>query len=317
MMNKKITFLTLFGLLTTGSLSSYTAHASQTWQSFCANINVDSSSTTTNTLNATNYIVQASDNPAVKLTAQQLNVSKSNNILSADQLQRITNITSTGLLNIVLNHQMKDCSKTYYTDSLSPLLKSLKKGNKVSFTWNNVRIQNSKVLYKANTLNAQLSGQGNNIQIVIRFSGLSTLSQHKVPAAIIPEQGTINLTTTDQVYPLILASTSGNTDRASSGASFPVKINSLDLRNNQTAITANGNVTLNNKPTLTSAKGTFRITNMQALITASNEANNSRLKTALILAKFAGRNAGNNILEWDIDWQGNLFKVNSVPIPVW
>lgn len=316
-MNKKITFLTLFGLLTTGSLSSYAAHASQTWQSFCANVNVDSSSTTTNTLNATNYIVQASDNPAVKLTAQQLNVSKSNNTLSSDQLQRITNITSTGLLNIVLNHQMKDCSKTYYTDSLSPLLKSIKKGNKVSFTWNNVRIQNSKVSYKANTLNAQLSGQGNNIQIAIRFSGLSTSSQHKVPAALIPEQGTINLTATDQVYPLILASTSGNTDIASSGATFPVKINSLDLRNNQTAITANGNVTLNNKPTLTSAKGTFRITNMQSLIAASNESHNSRLKTALILAKFAGRSAGNNTLEWDIDWQGNLFKVNSVPIPVW
>lgn len=317
MTNKKTTLLTFFGLMAMGTVSSYTAHASQVWQSFCANVNVDSSNISTNSLSATNYKVQASDNPAVRLVAQQLNVSKTNNTLSVDQLQRITNITSTGLLNIVLNHQMKNCSKTYYTDSLAPLLKSLKNGNKVSLTWNNIRIQNNKASYQAKTLNAQLSGQGNNIQVVIRFSGLSTTSQHNVPSVLIPEQGMINLTTTDQVYPLILASTSGNTDIASSGATFPVKINSLDLRNSETAIVANGNITLNNRPTLTSAKGILRITNMQALISASGAANNSKLKTGLILAKFAGRSAGNDTLEWDIDWQGNLFKVNSVPIPVW
>lgn len=317
MTNKKATLFTLFGFIAIGTLPPDVAHASQVWQSFCANISVDSSNTSTNTLSATNYKVQAVDNPSVRLVAQQLNVSKTNNTLSADQLQRITNITSTGLLNIVLNHQMKNCSKAYYTDSLAPLLKSLKNGNKVSFTWNNIRIQNNKTSYQAQTLNAQLSGQGNNIQVIIRFSGLSTTAQHNVPSTLIPAQGTINLTTTDQVYPLILASTSGNTDTAASNATFPVKINSLDLRNNETAITANGNVTLNNKPTLTSAKGTLRITNMQVLIAASGAASNSKLKTGLILAKFAGRSVGNNTLEWDINWQGNLFKVNSVPIPVW
>ncbi|CAI3926037.1 unnamed protein product [Commensalibacter communis] len=315
-MNKKANLLTLFGLFAISHLSAYTAHASQTWQSFCSNVTVNNSSNSPNSISATNYTVQASNNPAIKMIAQQLNTTQSNKNLSTDQLQRITNITSTGILNLILNHQMKDCNKRYYTDSLAPLLTSLQNGNKVNFTWNNIRIQNSKASYQAKILAAQLSAQGDNIRVVVNFSGLSTASQHNTPSAFVPQQGTIDMTTTAQFYPLILAATSGNMDTAASGT-FPVKINSLNVNNPKVSITANGNVTLNNKPSLTSANGVLRITNMQALITASNESQNSKLKTGLILAKFAGRSVGDNGLEWDINWQGNLFKVNSVPIPVW
>ncbi|MDI2112219.1 hypothetical protein [Commensalibacter nepenthis] len=315
-MNKKTTLFTLLGLIAISNLPSHTAHASQTWQSFCSNVTVNNSSSNSNSISATNYTVKDSNNPAIKMIAQQLNTTQTNQNLSTDQLQRITNITSTGILNLVLNHQMKDCNKRYYTDSLAPLLTTLQSGNKVNFTWDNIHIQNSKASYHAKHLTAQLSGQGNNIHITIKFSGLSTTSQHKTPTAFVPQQGTIDMTTTAQFYPLILAATSGNMDTAASGT-FPVKINNLNVKNPQTTITANGDVTLNNKPTLTSANGILRLTNMQALITASNESKNSKLKTGLILAKFAGRRVGDNALEWDINWQGNLFKVNSVPIPVW
>lgn len=316
-MYKKTALFTIFGLAITILVLPYTAHASQTWQSFCSNVTTGSSNIGTNNISATNYTVQAIDNPAVKLTAQQLSASKTNNTLSSDQLKRVTNITSTGILNLVLNHQMKQCNKSYYTDTLTPLVNSLQQGNHVNFTWNNANIQNGKAFYKVKQLTAQLSGQGSNIHIIIRFSGVSTSSQQKTPVALIPEQGVIDLTTSPQVYPLILAATSGNTDTAASNTALPIKINTLTMKNAHTAISANGNVTINNKAALTSANGILQITNMQTLIDASSAMHNSTLKTGLILARFAGRNAGENKLEWDIQWQNNLFKVNSVPIPVW
>lgn len=316
-MHKKTTLFTLFWLATTILIFPYNAHASQLWQSFCANVTTGSSNIGTNNISATNYTVQAVDNPAVKMTAQELSASKTNSTLSSDQLKRVSNITSTGILNLVLNHQMKQCNKSYYTDSLTPLMNSLQQGDKVDFKWKNVNIQNGKASYKAKQLTAQLSGQGNNIHIIIRFSGLATTSQQKTPTALIPEQGVIDVTTTPQVYPLILAATSGNTDTAASNTALPIKINTLTMKNAHTAITANGTVTINNKASLTSANGLLQITNMQTLIDASSAAHNSKLKTGLILARFAGRNAGENKLEWDIQWQGNLFKVNNMPIPVW
>lgn len=316
-MYKKTTLFTLFGLSVIISTTPYTAHASQLWQSYCSTVTTGSSKISNNNTSATNYTVQAVDNPAIKMTAQQLTASKTNNTLSSDQLKRVSNITSTGILNLVLNHQMKQCNKNYYTDSLTPLVNSLQQGNNVNFTWNNVHIQNGKASYKAKLLTMQLSGQGSNIHIIIRFSGLSTTAQQKTPTALIPEQGVIDVTTTPQVYPLILAATSGNTDTTSSNTTLPIKINTLNIKNAHTAISANGNVTINNKASLTSANGLLQITNMQTLIDAASATHNSKLKTGLILARFAGRSVGTDKLEWDIQWQGNLFKVNSVPIPVW
>ncbi|MDI2090473.1 hypothetical protein [Commensalibacter oyaizuii] len=314
-MNKNIVLPILFGMTFTFSLNPYQAHASQSWHSFCSNISSNSSQLGTNSLTADNYVVQASDNPTVKMITKELTVNKNNLDLSNDQFQRITNVTSTGILAIVLNHQMKDCNKQYYSDTFKPLLDNSKDNEKINFTWRNVTLRNNKISYKISQIFMQITKQGNNVNAQVRFSGLVTSPQYSKNSAFIPTQGDVNFTTTAQTFPILLAATSSSNKATNS--QIPVTINNLVVSNALSTITANGTVELNNKARLKAAKGVITIRDMQALIDASSNIKNTKLKTGLILAKFAGTSAGDNVLKWNIQWQGNLFKVNNVPIPIW
>lgn len=292
------------------------AHAAQTWNSFCSIINTDAFSQTATQLQASNYTVQPSDNHDVVLNSQKLTVNQTNKDLSSDQLQRLTNITSTALLTLILKYPMPNCSKHYYVDSVTPILDQMKHNEQLTFTWKNVKLKKSKTTYIANLIQLKIQ-KNNNIKINVIFSGLHESSNKSKPNILFPTEGQFNLVTSVKNYPFILAATNGNNEADFYDLTLPITVENLQVSNKYTRITATGNATLDRELNLRSAKGAITISNMDTLIANSDTANIGRLKTALILTKFAGRSAGNNVLKWDIDWHGNLFKVNNVPIPIW
>lgn len=315
---KKYLPLSLPNFLVLFSCFSFTpTYASQTWNSFCSNIKMDSSHQTAGQLQAINYTVQPTKNEYIILNSKKLMVNQNRNNLSKDQLQRVTNITSTGLLTIFLKYPMNDCSKHYYVDTITPILSQMKPNEPITFTWKNITIKNLKVTYTANQLQLKIQNINNNTNISVSFSGLKEHSNKNKPNILFPTDGRLNFSTASSNYSLILAASSGNNENDYYNASLPLIINNLQISNPYTYITASGQATLDRELNLQAANGNITVSNIDTLIAKSNTTNINRLKTALILAKFAGRTVNNNTLAWDIHWQGNLFKVNNVPIPIW
>ena len=293
------------------------AFASVTWHSYCSNISSDTVDHHINSLEVTNYTVKIPDNSNVFLNSKQLMVNQSGKTLSKDQLQRVTNITSTGLLTVFLKYQINSCNKNYYTDSITPILKQLKQNEQLTIIWRNIIIKNLNNAYKADEIRLQVQNIADNVNLKLFFSGLNEINPSQKSNLFLPREGILNLNTPTKYYPLILAAASGNNEDKFYDLSLPLKINNLMMQNNLTHITAYGNALLDRELNFQSAKGKITVSNMEKLIANSGSTRINNLKTALILAKFAGRSVGNNNLEWDINWQGNLFKVNNVPIPVW
>lgn len=312
-----LTSFTLFSFISfyffTGSLS----HASTTWRSFCAKTSSNSLIHHANYLQATNYTIQIPDHSNVFLKSQQFTANQSLTNLSEDQLQKVADITSTGLLTIFLNHQINDCNKNYYISSMTPILKQMKANEQLTFIWKNVLIKNQNQVYQADKILLRIKNISERINLKLSFSGLNALQNSSKPNILFPNQGEMSATTSLQNYPLILAAASGNNENDFYDLSLPLQINSLTVKNNTTNITATGNTVLDRELHLKSANGKVTVSNMNQLIKESSNAKISNIKTALILAKFAGRSVKNNTLEWDINWQENLFKVNNVPIPIW
>lgn len=208
--------------------------ASVTWHAFCSNITTDSFEHNTSELQATNYTITIPSNPNVYLKSQQLHVSQNNKNLSQDQLQRITNITSTSLLTLFLNYQINECNKRYYVDTVKPILKQLRQNGQLTFIWKNITLKNAKVAYKADELQLQFLNISNNVNIKLHFSGLTEIYNVSQNNIFLPKNGDANLTTSTENFPFILAAASGNNENSYYNLTLPLTINHLMINNNLT-----------------------------------------------------------------------------------
>lgn len=312
-MNKNKLFSTLFGmaLLSIGSIAPM-AYAQQSWSSLCTSMTADSVNKQKDLFEARNYILRPSDSPSTSFQAKTVKAKNQSLNLSADQFQRITDITASGFLAIFANHHMQGCSKNYYTTELSPLITDLLQGKGYQFNWQNITIVHQNMRAHADSINAKIEGKGENVRIILTFNGLR-INNSKTPSILNPDTGTLDFSVPTKAYPLILAFL----NKPSQQADIPITLNNLTAQNPETSIKASGTGLLNDRLQAVAVDGHLAIYNLQRIIEVTQNANLRKVSTALILARFAGRGNAEGNMEWNVIWHGSLLKVNNVPIPIW